>query len=258
MMEANHPVPDGHHADHLVPAGLRRFIPILATTGIALGVVGFITGIREPLPPPKASRPTPLPDGPAPAAVDYADVPTAPWKRDLPRSSLESLRSPRPGIFDLVVRTEEMKRAALGDRAKNRAFEGAPPTIPHRVDSSSSTACLACHGQGFIVGPRIATKICHPPFTNCLQCHVEQAGSSEVSVVDNLFAGLTRSGPGERASPGAPPTIPHHLFMREDCLSCHGWVARPGIRTTHPWLTACNQCHVAAAGDRGFPPLGEP
>ncbi|MCX7699247.1 MAG: nitrate reductase cytochrome c-type subunit [Gemmataceae bacterium] len=257
-MEANHPAPGGHHADRLIPAGLRRFIPILATTGMALGVVGFVTGIREPLPPPKQSRPAQTPEGPAHSAVDYADVPAAPWKRDVPRSLLESLNSSRPGIFDLVIRTDEMKQAALADRAKNRAFDGAPPTIPHRVDSSSAVACLACHGQGLNVGQRIATKICHPPFSNCLQCHVEQAAGKDVSVVDNLFAGLARSGPGERSSPGAPPTIPHHLFMREDCLSCHGWVARPGIRTTHPWLSACTQCHVAAAGENTFPPSGAP
>ena len=60
----------------------------------------------------------------------------------------------------------------------------------------------------------------------------------------NTFAGILRAGPGLRAMPHAPPTIPHTLQLRTDCLSCHGLIARPGLRTTHPWLQNCVQCHV--------------
>jgi cytochrome c-type protein NapB len=53
--------------------------------------------------------------------------------------------------------------------------------------------------------------------------------------------------PGSRAHPGAPPVIPHKVFMRENCLSCHsGPGGREEIRTTHPERTRCMQCHVGS------------
>jgi cytochrome c-type protein NapB len=245
-MEINRPPSESHSADHLLPLPLRRFIPVIATTGITLAVVGLVSGIREPDPVVHTPRLLKAVEGKALQAVDYADLPSAPWRREIPVSSLESLQSPRPGIYEIVVRTDEMKQATLADRAHRRAFDGAPPIIPHRVDSTSAAACLVCHRDGLNIGGRIATKICHPPFSNCLQCHVEQLDQSPSLVSYNSFTGLARSGPGERASPGAPPTIPHTIFLREDCLSCHGWAARPGIRTTHPWLSTCVQCHVTS------------
>jgi cytochrome c-type protein NapB len=33
-------------------------------------------------------------------------------------------------------------------RASRRAFNGAPPVIPHAVENTSDAACYACHGQG--------------------------------------------------------------------------------------------------------------
>jgi cytochrome c-type protein NapB len=143
-----------------------------------------------------------------------------------------------------------MKLAALADRAKNRAYDGAPPIIPHPVEAQSAASCLACHGEGLKIGERIASKISHAHLTNCTQCHVEQSRSGLPWAVEppvNDFVGVYRAGPGERANPGAPPTIPHHTWMRENCASCHGLVTRPGIRTTHPWLTNCTQCHAPSA-----------
>jgi cytochrome c-type protein NapB len=160
------------------------------------------------------------------------------------------LRSDRPGPFDPVTRTEEMKLAALADRARNRAYDGAPPTIPHPVEAQSAASCLACHGEGLKVGDRVASKVSHAHLSNCTQCHVEQSPGGlpfRAEGTENGFVGVYRAGPGERASPGAPPTIPHHTWMRENCSSCHGPVTRPGTRTTHPWLTSCTQCHAPSA-----------
>jgi cytochrome c-type protein NapB len=164
--------------------------------------------------------------------------PNANWKQ-----SLADLKFDTPGVFDPVTRTEEMKLAALADRARNRAYDGAPPTIPHPAEAQSAMACLACHGEGKKVGDRIASKMCHTMMTNCTQCHVEQTPTP----TDTKFVGVYRAGPGERANPGAPPTIPHHTWMRQDCTSCHGLITRPGTRTTHPWLTNCTQCHAPSA-----------
>ena len=233
-----------HTADALFPFRLRRFIPLVAVAGMSVSLVGFLTGIREPI---RSVRPTPRTTAVMsniPSAVFYAELPLTRLGSETNRfQSLASLKSDRPNVFDPVQRTEVMKLAAIADRALNRAYDGAPPTIPHPVESQSLVSCLTCHLEGLKVGDRIATKISHAPFTNCTQCHVAQVKT----IVENSFIGVYRAGPGQRASPGAPPTIPHHTWMRENCMSCHGLVSRPGTRTTHPWLTNCTQCHVPSA-----------
>ncbi len=233
--------------------GVGRYAPVLAAAAAGVALVGFLRGISETRPLPGRAAPSErgAPEG-VPPAVSYAEIraaglgPNAGW-----RSDLKTLSRDRPGLFDLVVRTEAMRSEALADRARNRAFDTAPPTIPHPAGQESAAACLACHGQGLKVGGRVATRMSHAPFTSCTQCHVEGGQTGLPWKGDdgggNGFAGLTRSGPGERAYPGAPPTIPHTTWMREDCLSCHGPVARPGLRTTHPYLTNCTQCHAPSA-----------
>ena len=246
-MEESVPPVEHHTAEDLLPARLRRYVPLLAVVGVTLAVVGFVTGIRDPAERPRATPPAPVAHGPVPQAVNYSELPFAKPGAGM---SLADLRYDRPGIFDPVVRTEEMKLAALADRAKNRAYDGAPPTIPHPVEAQSAASCLACHGDGLKVGDRVASKISHAHLSNCTQCHVEQSPAGLPFRPDppaNSFGGVYRAGPGGRASPGAPPTIPHHTWMRENCASCHGLVTRAGVRTTHPWLTSCTQCHAPSA-----------
>lgn len=244
MNETTRPPNEPHTAADLVPVRLQRFIPLLAVIGISIAIVGYLIGLREPeqlYHAPPADRAS---DGHAPPAVAYAELPTQPLGPNANRrSSLADLKFDHPGSLDMVMRSDELRQAALVDRAKNRAYDGAPPTIPHPVSTSSANGCLACHGNGLKVGDRIASRMSHPFMTNCTQCHVEQAPGP----VATTFVGLFRSGPGERASPAAPPTIPHHTWMRQDCTSCHGLVTRPGTRTTHPWLTNCTQCHAPSA-----------
>ena len=249
-MQENAPPPE-HPPDQDRRQSRRRFVPLLAIIGISLGVVGFVSGIREPAPSTRPAPRAPIKPTPVPAAVSYSELPTASLRPNAhSQQSLADLRYHRPGVFDPVVRTEEMRRDALADRATNRAYDGAPPTIPHPVEAQSAASCLACHGEGVKVGERVASRISHAHLTNCTQCHVEQSPASlpfRVAPVLNDFVGVYRAGPGQRANPGAPPTIPHHTWMRENCTSCHGLVTRPGTRTTHPWLTSCTQCHAPSA-----------
>lgn len=245
------PGPSGA-ADPLVPVGWKRFTPLLAAVGISIAIVGYVVGIREPR---TAERPAAAVQGRAagaPVAVDYSDLPTARLRPNAGQEqSLSQLRYDKPGVFDAVTRTEEMKLAALADRARNRAFDGAPPTIPHPVETQSAASCLACHGEGVKVGDRVASKMSHAHLSNCTQCHAEGLPVGlpfrAEPPSENTFTGVYRAGPGTRASPGAPPTIPHHTWMRENCTSCHGLLTRPGTRTTHPWLTNCTQCHAPSA-----------
>lgn len=242
MTEA--PPPDHPHtATDLLPQRMQRFATLVAAVAAGVALFGLLTGLREP-PRPDRPAPTVVHHGAVPAAVDYTDLPTAtirPNARWTP--SLAELKSDRPGVFGPVMRTEPMRQAALADRAKNRAYDGAPPTIPHPVESQTVASCLACHGEGLKIGDRVASKMSHAVMTNCTQCHVEQSPAR----VESAFVGVYRAGPGERASPGAPPTIPHHTWLRENCNACHGLVTRPGTRTTHPWLTNCTQCHAPSA-----------
>mgnify|MGYP001806541063 CR=1 FL=1 len=238
------PPPDHPHtAADLLPRRLQRFATLFAAVMIGVALFGFLVGLREPHRPDRPAPP-PADHHSAPAAVAYSELPAASirpdggWDR-----SLSQLKFDKPDVFAPVVRTEGMKLAALADRAKNRAYDGAPPTIPHPVEAQSAASCLACHGEGVKVGDRVASKMSHAVMTNCTQCHVEQA----TTPADTAFVGVYRAGPGERANPGAPPTIPHHTWMRENCTSCHGLVTRPGTRTTHPWLTNCAQCHAPSA-----------
>lgn len=245
--------------------GVGRPMTILGAIAVGIGLVGFLVGIAEPVIPQRAVALV----GAAPTeanivAPSYRDItsanvgPNRSWT-----SNLASLKQPSPDLFAAVTRTAAMKDAALRDRLRTRAFDGAPPVIPHFVEQQSAQSCLVCHGEGLLLGNRIATKISHPHYANCLGCHVEQSGGpplvAQVAApvktseepapspsLGNVFAGRLRTGLGTRAMPGAPPTIPHTLHLRGDCMSCHGLIARPGLRTTHPWLQNCVQCHVSA------------
>jgi len=138
---------------------------------------------------------------------------------------------------------------STGERANGRAYDGAPPTIPH---DATIGACVTCHdGDGTVIdGVGIAPASPHGTdaalgnMQRCRQCHVPM--QAQTLLVASLFTGLPQ-GPwkGQRATPNAPPTIPHTLQLREHCAACHtGSTARAEIRTTHPERTRCRQCHV--------------
>lgn len=147
-----------------------------------------------------------------------------------------------------VSPNHQHKLQSLAIRASRRAYNGAPPVIPHAVEQTNDAACYVCHGEGAVVGQRIANRMSHGPLANCVQCHAastpppfadpEQPGPS------NSFVGLPAPVSAERAFEGAPPVIPHSTWMRERCLSCHGGqVGWPGLEVTHRWRTNCVQCH---------------
>ncbi|MCB1204573.1 MAG: hypothetical protein KDN18_09965 [Verrucomicrobiae bacterium] len=193
-----------------------------------------------------------------PVAVRYIEQdwslhgPNAEW-----RNSLVDFRQPAasaPGGAQPVA--PEVKRAALQARAGRRAYDGAPPVVPHPITQDSSAACLACHGQGLQVKDRFASKISHPTFGgSCTQCHVSSQGAFSaaeaavfaVALTDNSFQGAEAPPAGPRAWPGAPPVVPHRTLMRSDCMSCHGPNGLFALRTPHPERQSCSQCHVSAA-----------
>lgn len=132
---------------------------------------------------------------------------------------------------------------------KNRAYYGAPPTIPHIVldeRAFGGKACLQCHQNGGFVSQfnAFAPVTPHPERINCKQCHVPSKAKS--FFMESNFTRLLPAETGNQALLGSPPVIPHALQNRENCLACHAGPAAPKeIRVTHPERVNCRQCHAA-------------
>ena len=76
------------------------------------------------------------------------------------------------------------KAETLAARQARRAYDGAPPTIPHAVRQQEANECLACHEDGLRARDRLATPIPHAEYVCCTQCR----------------------GPVSRRTPPSPPT----------------------------------------------------
>ena len=140
------------------------------------------------------------------------------------------------------------KQRTEGDYYSRRAYDGAPPTIPHEIEEGV-TNCLQCHSKGGFVKKfnAYAPRTPHPERANCQQCHVDRKVSSTFGK-GTSFVGLK---PARKVEGAYPPPMPHMLRNRENCLACHaGPGAMEGIRTSHPERKNCQQCHVAQSRDR--------
>ncbi|MCG8509435.1 MAG: nitrate reductase cytochrome c-type subunit [Rhodospirillales bacterium] len=234
----------------------RRLGHVAVAFVMAIAVVGFFVGLHDGVTPHRPTQPPAGSEATAMQALDaisYAQIPGTAlgpnrhWRSELPRQTGDPER-----LLASVELDEAMRQAALEQREQRRAFNGAPPVIPHAIDQQAVASCLACHGNGMRVGDVVAPIMSHETLPNCTQCHVESTNRSlpprsGLRVGANRFAGQAAPGPGERAWPGAPPIVPHTTWMRENCMSCHGTLAQQGLRTTHPWRTSCLQCHAPSA-----------
>lgn len=188
----------------------------------------------------------PAPDYSAIADTDFG--PNAHFK-----SHLKDLRE-SPHSAGRAARIAASPAGLHAQRAARRAYDGAPPIVPHPIAQKNTASCLACHRKATVIGDVVAPAISHPAYTSCTQCHVTAKGLGsrwDTSPIDlhtgNQFAGDHREKPGEKAYPDAPQTIPHPLHMRQNCLSCHGELGTSPIRTSHPERQSCTQCHVPAS-----------
>ncbi len=144
------------------------------------------------------------------------------------------------------------------ERAARRAYDGAPPMIPHR---DFKLGCTECHGTQGIEVPDVGFS---PPSPHgetmglsdqarCRQCHLWQNAADDFR--ESYFVGLRQNlRRGNRLHELAPPVIPHQVFMRENCSACHdGPAAREEIRCSHPERTRCSQCHLEQTTTSTFP-----
>ena len=133
-------------------------------------------------------------------------------------------------------------------RDQRRAYDGAPPTIPHRVAELGRENCLSCHRPGSLAnGQRVGPPRSHPAWGDCRQCHVEQQTSTLYRT--NAIVPLRWPARGFRHSEIAPPMVPHGIQNREDCAVCHvGEQAHPVLRVGHGNRQHCRQCHLTKGG----------
>lgn len=147
---------------------------------------------------------------------------------------------------------ETALKNAADVRAQRRAYDGAPPAIPHKPFQMT---CVECHnsrgmsvdGVGFSPPSPHESTAGLSLTSRCQQCHVYAEVDS--LFVESDFSGLPQNlRHGERLHPLAPPVMPHSVFMRENCAACHsGAAAREEVRCTHPERTRCLQCHASQA-----------
>lgn len=144
---------------------------------------------------------------------------------------------------------DENHQRTLGRYYDNRAYVGAPPSIPHPVAQKlgiGGKLCLQCHQNGGFVEKfnAYAPVTPHPEMINCKQCHVEQQTQSSFTA-STFYKKPAPAVGNNNALPGSPPTIPHALQMRENCLACHaGPAAVKELWINHPERVNCRQCHL--------------
>lgn len=131
----------------------------------------------------------------------------------------------------------------------NRAYDGAPPTIPHvLLDGDGhigARSCLQCHKNGGYVEQfkAYAPVTPHPDYLNCRQCHVPS--KTKRLFTESDFKKKIPPQTGQSALKGSPPIIPHSLQLRNNCLACHAGPSAPKeIRVSHPERINCRQCHA--------------
>jgi cytochrome c-type protein NapB len=145
--------------------------------------------------------------------------------------------------------TDETHQRSMKTYYNNRAFYGAPPSIPHPVKDERNmgeNSCLKCHENGgYTEKFKAYTPIVpHPEMVNCRQCHVPQKTTSFFKGTNFKKGSIPKVGVNN-ALETSPPVIPHQLQMRENCLACHAGPGAPKeIRVTHPERINCRQCHV--------------
>ena len=144
---------------------------------------------------------------------------------------------------------DEAFERSLNTYYNNRAYHGAPPSIPHPVENEidmGGNSCLKCHENGGFVNTfqAYAPVTPHPEKINCRQCHVVQKTLTVFK--GTAWKGADAPVAGTNAAlTGSPPIIPHDIQLRENCLACHAGPSAPReIRVSHPERINCRQCHV--------------
>lgn len=249
------------------PLGREAAIRVLVGT-LVVAAAGYFWATSRP-PPSNAGAPRAARDDEvggedrAARAPSYSDLMSDSARRTDARQveAFASLVADRRALDALVPNaTDEERSLELERRAALRAYEGAPPRIPHPIEQRGRPECAACHEEGMRVSGHVAPAMPHDTFVSCVQCHVvdeapmpgAEAALASGPPVGTTFAGRSASARGPRAWAGAPPAMPHSTRMRERCSSCHGTLST-GIGSPHLGRLSCPQCHAPNAELEGVP-----
>ena len=253
--------------EHPHPAGLALGVFLLGSAVTAIAAI--IVAVKR-APAPREPEPEPVPVAvPAPPAEPIA-------------SEAQVFRT-SPGMLGIKPEARR-ERAAHPRNLKTfwylRAYSGAPPRIPHGLTPTEfrTGACKTCHERGGY-SRRFAAYVPvtpHPERGLCLQCHVGEdavtgilrpssdpnsrcpqchgSGGSPRAYADTTLDWRTAvwPRPTRRTPDRSPPSVPHDLLSRGNCLPCHaGPAAVAEIRTAHPERADCRQCHVTPEIEAG-------
>ena len=234
-----------------------RGLQLLGAIALSVAVVGFAVGTTD----------QPADEAAVRQVAQTSDHPEAPSYLDQRRRAAgdgpgwpaeqAALLALTPSRLDEVPATDTSKAEVLAARAARRAYDGAPPTVPHPIRQGGSAECLACHEDGLRIRGATAPAMPHDLHSSCTQCHVAATspvpGDPEpapgLPADANTFVGVAAAAAGPRAWSIAPPQVPHTAAMRERCLSCHGVLGQDAMRSTHPWRESCTQCHALSQTD---------
>lgn len=247
------------------PGTGRKLAVVAGLISFTVGLSGFFMGLLQTERATADMMVKPAPSKVVAVSTLETDVPVAPRYSEL---SDGRLRPNREWVVHLatlktVMPETQFVPAALAPaelaqlratRTARRQYDGAPPVAPHPLDQLTPAACMECHGKPTKIGNVQAPLVSHPAYTNCIQCHVSSVGPNSQWVAQheglsegNKFVGKEQSGQGKRAYVGAPPSIPHTTWMRDNCMSCHGPGGTVAMRTSHPNRQSCTQCHAPNA-----------
>ena len=145
------------------------WIGVLAAGAGVVVAASVVGGQSQTSPSTVASMPVPA-SPPAASAImpgDRASESLA-WRLNNPAPNLvpESRANPAAVVDKFASRVRSMEQ-----RATLRAYEGAPPVIPHAIADLNIQSCRACHAQGLLAGDKLAKMVSHTYLTNCTQCH---------------------------------------------------------------------------------------
>ena len=139
----------------------------------------------------------------------------------------------------------ESRDELLAQRKELRAYDGAPPVIPHSIEKLGRYDCASCHTPGSSDTVSVGPPRSHPAWGECTQCHAQRRTKERFR--ESTFEPLWWPSVGGRQSAIAPPTVPHHTQNRGDCAVCHIGAQAPAVlRAEHGMRPNCRQCHVTS------------